>query len=88
MGITGYYHRFIKGFSIISYLITSLQKKGMKFTWSQKCEDSFDKLKRMLTTTPILKVTKPYKGFTICVDVSKEGLGGVLTQNGHVICYE
>jgi hypothetical protein len=28
MGITGYYHRFIEGFSKLSYPITSLQKKG------------------------------------------------------------
>ena len=31
MGITGYYRRFIEGFSKISYPITSLQKKGTKF---------------------------------------------------------
>jgi hypothetical protein len=88
MGITGYYRWFIEGFSKISYPITSLQKKGVKFIWSQKCQDSFDKLKGLLTTTPILKVVDPYKDFTVCVDASKEGLGGVLSQDGHVICYE
>ena len=31
MGITGYYRRFIKGFSKIANLITFLQKKGEKF---------------------------------------------------------
>ena len=31
MGITGYYRRFIKGFSKIANPITSLQKKGKKF---------------------------------------------------------
>ena len=30
MGITGYYRKFIEGFSNISYPITSLQKKGKK----------------------------------------------------------
>ena len=43
MGITGYYRRFIKGFSRIANRITSLQKKGKKFDWNQKCEDSFKK---------------------------------------------
>jgi hypothetical protein len=42
----------------------------------------------LLTTAPILKVTNPDKDFTVCVDASKEGLGGVLTQEGHIICYE
>ena len=88
MGITRYYRRFIDGFSRITYPITSLQKKGTKFNWSQKCQDSFNKLKELLTTAPILKVADPDKDFTICVDASKEGLGGVLTQYKHIICYE
>ena len=41
MGITGYYQRFIEGFSRIMNLITSLQKKGKKFDWNQKCEERF-----------------------------------------------
>jgi hypothetical protein len=88
MGITGYYHRFIEGFSKITYPITSLQKKGIRFIWSQNFQESFIKLKEMLTTTPILGVADPNKDFTVCMDVSKEGLGGVLTQEGHVIYYE
>ena len=31
MGLTGYYGRFIEGFSKVAHPITSLQKKGMKF---------------------------------------------------------
>jgi hypothetical protein len=31
MGIVGYYKRFIEGFSNIVHLITSLQKKGVRF---------------------------------------------------------
>jgi hypothetical protein len=88
MGITGYYRRFIEGFSKIAYPITSLQKKGTKFNWSHKCQDSFNKLKELLTTTPILKVAYPDKHFIVCVDASKKGLGGILSQEGHIICYE
>ena len=40
MGITGYYWRFIEGFSKIENPITSLQKKGKKFDWNSKCEES------------------------------------------------
>ena len=41
MGITGYYRRFIEGFSRIANAITSLQKKGNKFEWNKKSEESF-----------------------------------------------
>jgi hypothetical protein len=45
-------------------------------------------LKELLKTTPILKVADPDRDFTVYVDAIKEGISGVLTQDGHVICYE
>jgi hypothetical protein len=88
MGITGYYQKFIEGFSKIAYPITSLQKKGTKFIWSEKCQESFNKLKQLLTTTPILKLADLDKDFVVCMDACREGLGGVLMQENHVIAYE
>jgi len=68
MGITSYYQRFIEGFSKIAYPITSLQKKGTKFIWSDKCQKSFEQLKTLLTTAPVLKIADPDKDFLICTD--------------------
>jgi hypothetical protein len=36
----------------------------------------------------VLKITEPNKDFLVCTNSCKEGLGGVLMQEGHVICYE
>ena len=80
MGLTSNYQRFIKGFSKISYLITSLQNKWTKFIWSPKCQEGFKNLKKLLTTTPILNVVDPYKDYVVCNDASKEGLGRVLSH--------
>jgi hypothetical protein len=88
MGLDGYYRRFIKGFSKIGNPITSLQRKGKKFVWSPECEDSFQQLKHLLTNAPVLKIADPEKYFLVCTDACKEGLGGVLMQEGKVICYE
>ena len=88
MGITGYYRKFIEGFSKIANPITSLQKKGKRNVWDVKCEEIFNKLKELLTTAPILKIIVPNKDFVVCTDACNEGLGGVLTQEGHVIAYE
>ena len=88
MGITGYYRRFIEGFSRIANPITSLQKKGKKFNWNQKCEDSFKKFKNLLITTPILRIADPNKYFIVCTDACNADLGGVLTQEGRAISYE
>jgi hypothetical protein len=45
-------------------------------------------LKQLLTSAPILKIADPNMYFKVCTDACKEGLGGVLSQKGFVICYE
>jgi hypothetical protein len=88
MGLAGYYRRFIGGFSKIAHPITYLQRKGMKFQWASDCERSFQHLKQLLTNAPILRISDPNEYFIVCTDACNEGLGGVLCQNGFVICYE
>jgi hypothetical protein len=45
-------------------------------------------LGHIILDAPILKIADPNENFVVCTDACKEGLGGVLTQNGHVISYE
>jgi hypothetical protein len=87
MGLVGYYRQFIEGFSKIENSITELQKKKKKFLWTDKCMESFQRLKDFLTTMSILKVPNMEEDFLVCTDASKEGLGKVLMQDGRVIAY-
>jgi hypothetical protein len=64
-----------------------LQKKNKKFVWTEKCTESFWGLKEMLTITSILKVPNMDLDFLVFTDTSKEGLDGVLMQDGQVIAY-
>jgi hypothetical protein len=41
LGLAGYYHRFIEGFSKIAIPITELTKKDKKLVWTEACEKSF-----------------------------------------------
>ena len=41
LGIAIYYRRFMKGFSVIASPLTKLLRKGVKFEWSDKCQNSF-----------------------------------------------
>jgi hypothetical protein len=89
MGLAGYYRRFIKGFSKIGHPITSLQRKGEEICMVNiECEANFQQLKHLLTNAPVLKIADPEKDFLVCIDACKEGLNGVLMQEGKVICYE
>ena len=85
--MAGYYCRFVEGFSRVASPITELQRKNKKFIWTEKCEEAFQKLKVLLTTTPILKMPDMEQEFLVFTDASKQGLGCVLMQEGRVIAY-
>ena len=87
MGLAVYYRRFVEGFSKIANPIIELQKKNKNFVWTRKCVEAFWRLKEILTTTLILKVPNMDANFLVCIDASKEGLGGVFIQDDRVIAY-
>ena len=54
LGLAGYYRRFVRGFSVIASPLTKLLRKGIKFEWTDNCQNSFEKLKEMLVEAPVL----------------------------------
>ena len=73
----------------MEYLINSLKNKEIKFLWTPRCEETFQQLNRLLTSTLILKIVAPNGDFVVCTISFQEEIGGILMQNGHiVVCYE
>ena len=68
--------------------LTCIKDVVPSLDWDKKCEHSFKKLQESLTTALILIITNPNKDFIVCIDACNDGLGGVLTQEGHIIVYE
>ena len=66
------------GTSHIFLILTSLQRKGKKFEWTEECEASFEQLKQLLTHALVLKIANPNKEFLVCTNYCKRGFGGVL----------
>uniref|UniRef100_A0A2N9FVM9 RNA-directed DNA polymerase n=1 Tax=Fagus sylvatica TaxID=28930 RepID=A0A2N9FVM9_FAGSY len=87
LGLAGYYRRFVEGFSRLAVPLTRLTQKGVKFEWSEECEQSFQELKRRLVSAPILTIPDGSGGLVIYSDASKKGLGCVLMQHGRVVAY-
>jgi hypothetical protein len=87
LGLAGYYHHFIPNFSRVAKPMTELLKKGVKFSWDQKCEEAFHTLRAHLTTAPVLAQPDVSKPFDIYCDASGIGLGCVLMQDNRVIAY-
>jgi hypothetical protein len=87
LGLAGYYRRFIEGFSKIAKPMTSLLEKGKEFKWTEECQESFDQLRSKLIAAPVLIMPDLQKNFDIYCDASRQGLGCVFMQEGHVIAY-
>ncbi|KAG8496656.1 hypothetical protein CXB51_007792 [Gossypium anomalum] len=78
LGLAGYYIRFVKGFSMTVTPLTKLLQKDVKFEWSEKCQNSFDQLKTLLTEAPVLVQPESGKEFVIYSDALLISLGFVL----------
>jgi hypothetical protein len=81
-GLADYYRRFIPNFSKISKPITELLKKGNKYIWNKDCDEAFNTLKKLLTTSLVLVQPNIAKPFDVYCDASSTGLGCVLMQEG------
>jgi hypothetical protein len=67
--------------------LTTLLEKDREFKWTGACKSSFEELKKRLTTALVLVMLDLQKSFDIYCDASRQGLGCVLMQEGHVIAY-
>ena len=65
-------------YKLISGKNTSKKQKSVK--WDSECQDAFDKLKELCTTTPFLAYANFGKPFKLHTDASVLGLGAVLYQ--------
>nr|GEV38041.1 putative reverse transcriptase domain-containing protein [Tanacetum cinerariifolium] len=87
LGLTGYYHRFIKDFSKIAKSLTILTQKDKKFVWGEDQEMAFQILKRKLCEALILALPEGNDDFVVYCDTSIQGLGAVLMQREKVTAY-
>ena len=87
LGLAGYYRKFVEGFSKIAAPLTKLTRKDVKCDRVDACQQSFEKLKGILTSAPVLTLPNERDGFVVYSDASRQGLGCVLMQNDRVIAY-
>ena len=91
LGLINYYRKYIKDLATITYPLTRLTQKNKPFIWSEECQISFDKMKELLVSAPILGYPQQDGQFILDTDGSQFGIGAVLSQvqNGteRVIAY-
>ena len=80
LGLAGYYRRFIPDFAKIAKPLTSLLKQSSKFVWGPEQKESFDKLRNILSSQPLLQYPDFIQPFVITTDASGYAIGAVLSQ--------
>ncbi|KAG6464303.1 hypothetical protein O3G_MSEX014427 [Manduca sexta] len=80
LGLVNYYRNFIPNASSILSPLYDLLKKGVKWTWSQIHDNSFNTIKKYLASEQVLAHFNPKNNVILTVDASPNGLGAILSQ--------
>jgi hypothetical protein len=80
LGLTGYYRKYIKGYSNLAGPLFELTRKDVVFAWSVNCEQAYQALKAVLVGAPILTRPDFRRTFWLDVDWSPKGVGAILSQ--------
>ncbi len=80
LGKINYYHKFIPNRAVLLYPLYQLLKKNTTWKWDEECQQAFEKVKSLLTSSPVLKLFDPKNKTILYTDASRKGLGAILKQ--------
>lgn len=82
LGLTGFFRKFVKDYSLISRPLTKLLRKANEnvFEWGEQQQYSFNQLVKTLCEKPVLAIYDVNCQHEVHTDASSLGLAGVLLQ--------
>ena len=87
LGFVQYLSKFLPQLSDICEPLRKLAVKGVEWCWLEAHDEAVEKVKQLVTTTPVLKYYDPKEELTLQCDASETGLGAALLQNGQPVAY-
>jgi hypothetical protein len=80
LGMSGYYRKFVPGFSIIAGPLIELTRQKTQFRWGEKEQKSFQGVKDALLKNATLAHFNHYDPLMLKTDACHEGIAGILLQ--------
>ena len=80
LGMVNHVAKFIQNLAELTKPLRDLLKKEIDWIWGQLQNDAFDKIKQLLSSTPVLQHYNPNMPTKVSADASSYGIGGVLMQ--------
>ena len=79
-GMVNFLSSFLPNLQWLVIPTYDLQKKAKKFKWMDEAEKAFNKIKKLLASSPVLRAPTPDGLFRLESDTSRQGVGGTLLQ--------
>lgn len=80
LGKINFYHKYVPNIAIKLDPLHNLLRKGQTFNWTEACQQSFEYMKQILCSQPVLAIFDPNLPIHIYTDASLLGVGAVLKQ--------
>jgi len=81
LGLASYYRGFVPGFVSIPKPLYKLNEHDLlKFEWTVECQVAFERLKELLTSSPVLAYPQGDAPFILDTDASNHGIGAIHSQ--------
>ena len=87
IGFVTFLSKFLTGLSDICEPLRKLTRQDVDWCWPETHSKAVQKVKRLVTSQPVLRYFDLKQEVTVQVDSSEKGLGAVLLQKGQPVAF-